>query len=107
MTARAAFLRGRHRVGPGARGDVARVVRTYAGQVQYCYAEALGRHTRAGGELDVLLRIHGGRVGTVQVERDTTADPNLEACVVRKLSRWEFPASVELDLLMPFSLRPR
>jgi hypothetical protein len=105
MTARAHFLKSRRRAGPAARGDVASVVRRYSGQVSYCYAEALERHPRGGGELDVLLRIHGGRVGVVQVERDTTGDLNLQACVVRKLSRWRFPESAELDLLLPFSLR--
>ncbi len=106
LASRARFLSRRRRAGPEGVVGAGDVVRRYAGQVQYCYARSLAHRPDAAGELTVMLRVHAGQVVLAHVERDTTDDPTLQACVVRKLSRWRFPAGVDADVVLPFTLRP-
>lgn len=104
MIRKAGQLSSRRRIGAQADPAVARVVRSYAGQVQYCYAEELTHRSTLSGRLDLELRVYAGEVVDVLVATNTTRDTNLEACVVRKLRRWRFDSALDADVVLPFEL---
>lgn len=58
-----------------------------------CYAKALSRDPALKGQLSLRLSIApSGRVGTVEVVRESAFEAELAACVTRVIRRVEFPA---------------
>lgn len=63
-------------------------VRRSLGRVRSCYDAALRTEPTLRGTMDIAMTVETrGRVARVDIERDTIGDPDLRACVQRRLQR--------------------
>lgn len=77
------------------------------GQLTYCYEERLKENPELEGRIEVAWSIRAGTVSNVRIVDDSTGDQALQACVVRKISRWRFDSEVSDDVTWPFVFRRR
>jgi hypothetical protein len=84
-------------------GDaIQRTVRRRAGQMKYCYEQALKRVGTFGGRVELGWTLEDGRVVAPYVASNGTGNAELASCMVGKLSRWTFDEDLEGDVHWPF-----
>lgn len=75
------------------RDVIAGVIKTYLGQVLYCYERQLSAHPDLFGKVAVRFTI--GPTGSVETQTigDTTLkNATVEGCILTKVAKWKFPA---------------
>ncbi len=98
-------------VGSIDRDVIRRVVRAHIGEVRECYNEGLMRKPDLRGRISVSFVIDDrGRATEATVAESTLDDATVEACVVRAVGRWRFPAPPpgmgNVKVTYPFLLEP-
>ena len=88
---------------------VQRVIRQRQRGILYCYEKALTRAPTLAGHVHVRFDVPGdGRVERATIQRSTLNSTAAEACMLRNLRRWRFPAhgGRPITLTHTFSLSP-
>jgi hypothetical protein len=93
-------------VAAGAEG-VESVVRSKAGQLNYCYELQLKGDPSLGGRIQLEWNISGGRVTTASVVSNTTGNQALADCIIKKIRRWRFSKEADGIVSWPFVFRKR
>lgn len=70
---------------------IQRRFRDHQSELRWCYTEALRRDRSLRGRLVLDLVIIAGKVILARAAEDDLGDPELAACVVRRVSTWRFP----------------
>jgi len=87
---------------------VGSVARARDAELQFCYLEGVKQHPDLAGRLTVHVRVAGnGRVTEVAVESrswDRSKGKSVEACVLSKITRWQFDESAEKTAVYPLIL---
>jgi len=78
------------------------VIKKNRGQVQACFESRVRQGVAVDGRLSIDATIHSGRITTTTVIENSTADKELERCVVSRLRRWQFDAEMSGVYSMPF-----
>jgi hypothetical protein len=98
----------RDHLGPRDPIVVGSVARARDAELQFCYLEGVKKHPGLAGRLTVHVRIAGnGRVTEVAVESrswDRSKGKDVEACVLSRISRWQFDESAEKTAVYPLIL---
>lgn len=86
--------------------EVGKVVHAHMSEVRYCYETAMIRNPNVEGKLmmDFVIGANG-RIKTASPKESSLKDPQLDDCIVRRLSRWEFPlpkGGVDVNVVYPF-----
>ena len=86
---------------------VRRVIRRFASQIRYCYAQVLAQDPNASGLLTIRFVI--GRDGAVTKADATGVHPQIGACVSNRAMTWAFPkpASGVVVVSQPVNMSPR
>ena len=91
------------------REQIARVVRGRRAEIRACYERELQRNRELAGQIKVNFKINStGAVFVALVKSSTLNDPRVEACVTRKIQRWQFPPPQKCSLVnvnYPFNFR--
>jgi len=75
------------------REQVAKVINSYAREVQACYERALLKQPSLSGKLVVEFTLSPkGLVAAAKVKSSTLLNGALEACVLSQLKKWKFPS---------------
>ncbi len=86
-------------------------VQIHLREVSACYQRALLTHPGLAGKLVVEISIGAdGRVKRARVKSSTLTDAAVEACVLRQIEAWRFPAPVgggEVVVVYPFLFTPQ
>lgn len=89
----------------GDKATVTKTVRSYAGQIKYCYESRLKSVPGLGGRVEVGWTIEPtGTVSGVYTVSNDTGDAELAKCIEGKIRRWKFPPETEGDVSWPFLL---
>lgn len=71
---------------------IARIIKRYLPQIQYCYEQQLVSKPNLKGKVAVAFVIQGdGSVGKEKVTETTLKDSPTEACILAKVKKWKFP----------------
>ena len=84
--------------------QVAELVRRQSPSLQRCYELALNDDPTLSGRVEIAWSIMDGKAEMVEVFRNTTGNAGLADCMVGRIERWDFPESLETDLVYPFVL---
>ena len=89
----------------GDKASVTKTVRSYAGQIKYCYESRLKSVPGLGGRVEIGWSIEptGIAAGVYTVSNDT-GDAELAKCIEGKIRRWKFPSETQGDVSWPFLL---
>lgn len=81
------------KLAPGYDRDlVLKVVRKHQNEIRYCYESELQKHPELGGKITVEWTIgSSGAVESAAVAESGLANANVEACIVQRIRRWNFP----------------
>ncbi|MCM0606404.1 MAG: AgmX/PglI C-terminal domain-containing protein [Xanthomonadaceae bacterium] len=86
--------------------EVGKVIHAHMSEVRYCYETAMIRNPSVEGKLMIDFVIGGnGRVKTASPKESSLKDPQLDDCIVRRLSKWEFPhpkGGIDVAVSYPF-----
>ena len=86
--------------------EVGRVIHAHMSEVRYCYETAMVRNPSVEGKLMIDFVIGGnGRIKSASPKDSSLKDPQLDDCIVRRLTRWEFPlpkGGVDVAVSYPF-----
>lgn len=86
--------------------EVGRVIHAHMSEVRYCYETAMIRNPSVEGKLMIDFTIGGnGRIKSASPKESSLKDPALDDCIVRRLTRWEFPlpkGGVDVAVSYPF-----
>lgn len=86
--------------------EVGRVIHAHMSEVRYCYETAMIRNPSVEGKLMLDFVIGGnGRVKSASPKESSLKDPQLDDCIVRRLTRWEFPhpkGGIDVAVSYPF-----
>jgi hypothetical protein len=85
-----------------------RVVRAHQAGIKYCYETELVRLPKLAGKIVVMWRIDlEGKVVQPRLRTTTMNNPAVEACLVRQISRWQFPKPKDtmVEVNYPFLFR--
>ena len=80
---------------------VARIIRSYLGQIRACYERNLKANPQLQGRLVAEFSVSGGRVVEAWTTWNDTGDEELAACVIRQIRRWRFEPSIEAEIAWP------
>lgn len=73
--------------------QVRRVVQRNSAQIQDCYEQSTRTEPALEGRITVeFVVLPTGNVGTSSITNESTAAPELEACITRAVQRWAFPS---------------
>lgn len=80
-------------MGPGYdRALVLKVVRRHQSEIRYCYESELAKDPTLGGKVTVAWTIGAtGSVEFAEVAESALGNANVEACIVQRIRRWNFP----------------
>ena len=71
---------------------IARIIKRYLPQIQYCYEQQLVSKPNLKGKVAVAFVIKGdGSVGKEKITETTLKDSPTEACILAKIKHWKFP----------------
>ncbi|MBX7082841.1 MAG: TonB family protein [Nannocystaceae bacterium] len=98
-------------VGDIDRNVIRQVVRKHIGEIRECYNEGLLRKPELRGRVSVSFVIDGrGDASDATLVDSTLGDATVEACIVRAVDRWKFPApppgAGTVKITYPFLLEP-
>src|SRR5262249_47334659 len=81
-------------VGAGlSKEEIDRVVKAHKSELEYCVQQAKQRNPGTAGKIALDWSIlHGGVVGKARQVEDSTGDPTLVECFMRRLQQWHFPS---------------
>lgn len=86
--------------------EVGRVIHAHMSEIRYCYESSMIRNSDLEGKLmlDFVIGANG-MVRTANVKESTIADARLDDCVIRRLTKWQFPkpkGGVNVSVSYPF-----
>ena len=84
-----------------------KVIRKYAGQLNYCYERRLKASPGLAGRVEFSWYVEAGKVSNVLLVANTTGDAELVDCIKKKISRWAFSDDFEGDVSYPFIFQPK
>jgi len=84
-----------------------KVIRKYAGQLNYCYERRLKASPGLAGRVEFSWYVEAGKVSNVLLVANTTGDAELVDCIKKKISRWSFSGDFEGDVSYPFIFQPK
>ena len=94
-------------VDEGDGGEVAKTIRRYAGELNYCYEKRLKARPDLAGRVDVSWVVEDGAVvGTPWIVANTTDDDELAKCVQQRIRRWRFEGFAG-EANNPFIFQPK
>lgn len=71
---------------------VLKVVRKHQNEIRYCYETELQKHPELAGKVTVAWTIGAtGSVESADIAESGLGNPNVEACIVQRVRRWNFP----------------
>ena len=71
---------------------IAKIIRSYLGQIRYCYERQLSATPDLYGKLLVQFSIgQAGTVNTQSILSSSLQNKNVEGCVLRQVAAWKFP----------------
>jgi TonB family protein len=81
------------KLAPGYDRDlVLKVVRKHQNEIRYCYETELQKHPELAGKVTVAWTIGAtGSVESADIAESGLGNPNVEACIVQRVRRWNFP----------------
>ena len=81
------------KLAPGYDRDlVLTVVRKHQNEIRYCYETELQKHPELAGKVTVAWTIGAtGSVESADIAESGLGNPNVEACIVQRVRRWNFP----------------
>jgi outer membrane biosynthesis protein TonB len=86
--------------------EVWEVINKHLSEVKYCYERAIIRRPDAQGKLVVAFTIGApGSVKKTAVKSSSLGDPQLDQCIVGRLTTWKFPkprGGIDVNVLYPF-----
>lgn len=85
------------------------VVRSHLGSLEYCYNRRLKRNPNLQGRIVIQFTIKAdGTILDCKVVESSMEDRNVEQCLVRSISRWNFPGITEgsTEITYPFMFFP-
>tara|TARA_B100000749_G_C18450166_1_gene476192 strand:- start:27225 stop:28706 length:1482 start_codon:yes stop_codon:yes gene_type:complete len=89
-----------------AKDIIASVIKSHLGQIRYCYERQLSVAPNLYGKVLVKFVIGGdGMVSTQSIGTSTLNNSMVEGCVLRRVSRWKFPApkgGTQVKVTYPF-----
>jgi hypothetical protein len=98
-------------VGAGlSKEQIDRVVKDHLNELDFCFQQARQRNPDLAGKIALAWTIlNGGVVAKVRQQNNSTGDPGLVECFIRRLQQWKFPsppsgASAEVEYY-PFTLK--
>jgi len=81
-------------------------IRQYNAQVRHCYMQRIKENPRTSGRLMVQVDIEDGRVQRIHFAEDTIDDPELNACIQRRIRTWRFSPDTNQNIALPFAFSP-
>lgn len=79
-------------IGSLSRAEVDRVIQRHLVQIRYCYQTRMQRDPSLAGTVAMRFVIAGdGSVSRADTARDTTGDPQIGACIARRIQGMRFP----------------
>ena len=86
--------------------EVGRVIHAHMSEIRYCYESSMLANSDIEGRVFLDFTIGpNGVVKIANVKETTTNDPRLDDCVVRRLTKWQFPkpkGGVNVAVSYPF-----
>lgn len=90
--------------------EIYAVIRQNLNQIRHCYEQTLQRSPKTQGRVKVRFTIAGGgRVISPEIAQNNINDTNLDACILGKLARWQFPLprAGNVNVSYPFDFFPQ
>jgi TonB family protein len=86
--------------------EVGRVIHAHMSEIRYCYESSMIRSPELQGRLILDFTINSlGKVAIASVKESSLQDPRLDDCIVRRLTKWQFPkpkGGVDVAVTYPF-----
>jgi TonB family protein len=100
---------------PGSRGRlpqeaVEQVVASRQAEIRWCYEQGLRREPTLVGKVVAEWTVNEtGRVQNAHTLHSSLKDPEVTACILKKIARWSFPAPTGGDVVVnyPFAFEPK